>query len=297
MTAETTASPPQLPAWHRGLAALGAAFIHALVRVFGRVSSFEAAPWLQGPLGSDYIGDRPYEEVAAKEGLTLTRDLSQGGLLPSFDDLAGPEFDPSQADPRVRDFYENTAEYRMDVWARSWFPANVGLWLLVKVISRSVNQLNFPTDQLETAQGLSSEIIDLSDSDGRSRYRGWFRRFARDRRVVYTGFYMTEAAPLANGPCVKVVFPMPQGNATVVLKPRFDDAGRFSLDSSGDRFGDAGFYRVRRSRDGQLRVWRIHTLREHFVVFTDEAGTLRCDHRVRFLGFPVLHLHYRLERV
>lgn len=292
---KTTAVSRPLPVWHRLLAAAGANFIYALIRIFGRRVSFEEAHWLRGPLGSDYIGDRPYEEVAEQEGLTLTRGLTSGGLLPSFDRLSGPLFDSRRADPNVRHFYENTAEYRMQVWARTWFPANVALWLLVKVLSRKVDQLNFPVDAMETAQGLASEIIDLADAEGRSKYRGWFRRYARDRRVVYTGFYMTEAPPYADGPCVKVVFPMPQGNATVILKPRLDDEGRFTLDSTGRRFGDAGFYRVQSDRRGRLRAWRITTLIERFAVFTDEQGDLRCDHSVRFLWLPVLHLHYRLE--
>jgi len=288
---------PELPLWHRALAKIGASFIYLLIRVFGRTTSFEDEPWLRGPLGGAYIGDRPYEEVASAEGLTLERDLQQGGLLPSMTALDGPSFDASRVDPAVRDFYERTAEYRMEVWSRTYFPAHLALWLLVKVLSRKVDQLNFPTDTLDTAHGVTSEIIDLRDAQGRSRYRGWFRRLGATGRVVYTGFYMTERPPESAGPCVKVVFPMPDGNATVILEPRVDAEGRLELDSSGRGFGAAGFYRIQRGADGRLRVWRISSLKEHFRVYRDAQGILRCDHRVRFLGLPVLHLHYRLERV
>jgi hypothetical protein len=37
-------------------------------------------------------------------------------------------------------------------------------------------------------------------------------------------------------------------------------------------------------------------MREHFRVYVDNAGTLRCDHNVRFLGLPVLTLHYKMTR-
>ena len=40
----------------------------------------------------------------------------------------------------------------------------------------------------------------------------------------------------------------------------------------------------------------LRTLKERFRVYVDDQGTLRCDHTVRFLGLPVLHLHYRIER-
>jgi hypothetical protein len=44
-----------------------------------------------------------------------------------------------------------------------------------------------------------------------------------------------------------------------------------------------------------LRVWRVSTLVEHFRVYVDDQSVLRCDHRVRFMGLPVLALHYRIE--
>jgi hypothetical protein len=100
--------------------------------------------------------------------------------------------------------------------------------------------------------------------------------------------------PRGDRACVKVVFPMPEGNATVILAPRIDARGDLELDSHGAGFGDAGFYRVQRTRPGSLRVWRVRSLVEHFRLYVDAEGVLRCDHRVRFLGLPVLALHYRI---
>ena len=114
--------------------------------------------------------------------------------------------------------------------------------------------------------------------------------------MLYTGFYMTERAPNLGVPCVKVVFPMPNGNATVVLRPTLEPDGSLILDSSGKRFGDAGFYRVQGRGPDRVRVWHIKTLKEHFRVFVDDRGDLRCDHSVRFLGLPVLRLHYKMFR-
>jgi hypothetical protein len=89
---------------------------------------------------------------------------------------------------------------------------------------------------------------------------------------------------------------MPRGNATVILRPSIDEHGHLRLRSKGARFGDAGFYRVQEIGGDRLRVWRVSTLHEDFSVYVDEANVLRCDHSVRFLGIPVLHLHYRIER-
>jgi hypothetical protein len=281
----------------RGLvASIGALFIHMLIRAFGRVVRVNDAPWLSGPVGSDYIGDRPYEEVAAHEDLELVRRSSSGGLVPDFSILDGPDCRVDQLRPEVRHFYEHTAAYRMDVWSKTFFPGSIGLWLLVTTISRKVNQLNFPLDALATAKGMDSEIVLLKDRRGAVRYAGWYRRLMEEGHTIYTGFYMTATVPHCDGACVKVVFPMPAGNATVILRPSVEPDGGLRLSSRGRRFGDAGFYRVSQLDAERLRVWRVSTLQEEFRVYVDDAKVLRCDHAVSFLGLPILHLHYRIEQ-
>src|SRR6185295_105873 len=97
----------------RGLVALiGAAFIRVLIRVCGRTLAARSAPWLSGPVGGDYIGDRPYEEVAARENLRVVRRASSGGLLSDVGALAGPDFHVAHLRTEVRHFYEHTAAYR-----------------------------------------------------------------------------------------------------------------------------------------------------------------------------------------
>lgn len=273
---------------------IGAQFIYALIWLFGRARKRSDMAWLVGPIGGKTIGDAAYREVCEQEGLTIERHAKDGGLVPSFEQLRSASFDPSKVHPLIREFYEHTTAFAMDVWSRVFFPASIGMWLLVKTISRQVNQLNFPLSPLDTARGMVSEIISMRRPDGTVRYTGWFRTLAHDDNVLYTGFYMTETSPTLGVPCVKVVFPMPDGNATVVLKPEVAADGSLILDSSGRTFGDAGFYRMQRAGADKLRVWQIKSLKEHFRVFVDDTGTLRCDHTVRFLGMPVLSLHYKI---
>ena len=83
---------------------VGAQIIYFLIFIFGKKTSFEENPWLKGPLGSEYIADRPYEEVAAAEGLELIRDSKQGGLIPNFDLLTSSTFDASNIHPAIREF-------------------------------------------------------------------------------------------------------------------------------------------------------------------------------------------------
>lgn len=97
------------------------------------------------------------------------------------------------------------------------------------------------------------------------------------------------------GPGVKVVFPLPNGNATVILRPEAGSDGSLLLHSSGRRFGDPGFYFVVR-RDAGLAVRYLPTLRERIHVYL-EGDELHTDHHFRIWGLRYLQLHYRLTPV
>src|SRR5262249_16839578 len=115
--AEVEETPPQTGArigWFPSLVGrLGAWFIYALIWIFGRTHRRADIPWLLGPLGGKVIGDAPYRDVAAAEGLTVERNARDGGLVPSFEQLRGDGFDPTKAHPLVREFYEHTAAFAM----------------------------------------------------------------------------------------------------------------------------------------------------------------------------------------
>jgi hypothetical protein len=279
------------------LGELGAALIRVWLRAFGRKVRKQDVPWLLGPIGpAGEIGDRPYEMVAEREGLTIDRGAAEAGLVPDFDALAGPGFDVSRVDPEVRRFYEQTSGYELDVWNEAPFPGRLFLWLIVYTVSRAMNQLNFPVFGLDLSRGMTSEVLPLRDARGAVVHTGWYRRVREGGRVIYTGFYTTVRPPGHDSRCVKVVFPLPRGNATVLLRPGLDERGRFVLVSSGSAFGGPGFYRTLEIDDRHLVVRQLRSLRERFTVFTDGAGTLRCDHVVRFLGMTILRLHYRMRR-
>src|SRR5689334_24716394 len=72
---------------------LGCWVVYALIRVFGRTVEESQAAWLRGPLGSEHIGDRPYDELARQEGLSVVRRARAGGLIPDMSALNGADFD------------------------------------------------------------------------------------------------------------------------------------------------------------------------------------------------------------
>lgn len=260
--------------------------------LFGRRVDRSSIPWLDGPTGSPLIGETFHRSVAADAGLEVRtgRDL---GLLSDCSLLDGEGFDSQNLHPLVRDFYEHTGRFHLDVWSQ-WSPLFWPFgWALITFVSRRMEQLNFPMYPLETAHGMTSDVEQLVDRSGYVVFTSWLRRNLGTGRVIYSGFYST-ASPPGHRPCVKTVFPVVRGNATVLLLPEAQADGSLKLISSGRRFGDPGFYRITEAGPGRLRVWYVRGFTEVFHVYPDSDGSIRTDHLLRWWGLLVLRLHYHI---
>jgi hypothetical protein len=268
------------------------AVILLLCFLFGRRIDRSTVPWLDGPIGPPRIGPGFHRSVAAESGLEV-RTGPDLGLLPDCAALDGDAFDAGRLHPSVREFYEHTSRFHLDVWSQ-WSPLFWPFgWMLINFISRRMEQLNFPMYPLETARGMTSEVEQLVDKEGRVAFTSWLRRNLASGMVIYSGFYST-ATPPRSGPCVKTVFPIARGNATVLLRPEAQADGSLKLISSGRRFGDPGFYRITQSGSNRVRVWYVRPLTELFHVYPDADGSVRTDHFVRWWGLHVLRLHYHI---
>ena len=268
------------------------AVILFLCFLLGRRVDRSTVPWLDGPTGPPRIGAGFHRSVAAEAGLEV-RTGPDLGLLPDCASLDGDGFDSGRLHQSVRDFYEHTGRYHLDVWSQ-WSPLFWPFgWMLINFLSRRMEQLNFPMYPLETARGMTSEVEQLVDASGRVAFTSWLRRNLGSGMVIYSGFYST-ATPPRSGPCVKTVFPVVRGNATVLLRPEAQPDGSLKLVSSGQRFGDPGFYRITEAGSGRVRVWYVRPLKEVFHVYPDIDGSVRTDHFVRWWGLSVLHLHYHI---
>ena len=268
--------------------------INAWVHITGKRVRNGDLPWLAAPVGEKgRIGGAIYARIAQRENLE-SHIPAAAGLIPDFDVLRGPSFDPSAIRPEIRRFYEHAAQYHLDVWTEVSLTGRFFLWLLVEFISRRMDQLNFPISSLEVARGMSSQIVQLIDPQTNAiRYTGWLRRLKSSGHVIYAGLYSTVRIPGEDDPCVKVTFPC-RGTANVYLKPVQHHDGSFGLDSSGSAFGRSGFYRIVVSGPEHHRVRYVKTLHELFHVYVDAEGILRTDHKVSFLGITIIRLHYKM---
>ena len=120
----------------------------------------------------------------------------------------------------------------------------------------------------------------------------WLRRRLPGGEVLYAGLYSVARPPLAAGPCVKVAFPLPNGNASVFLDPVARPDGSLELVSAAREFGGSGFYFVV-ARDATT-AWAKHVpqFTERIHVYPDQFGELHTDHVFRLWKRVFLRLHY-----
>jgi hypothetical protein len=299
--ATATAKPVALPSadkrsWFYDLIAF---FLESGIKIWVRTSGKRMreadAPWLRCPLGErGRIGTGIYERIAREENLQM-KVPPGAGLIPDFDALRGPSFNPEAIHPAIRHFYEHAAAYQLEVWTEVALLGRFFLWLLVEFISRRMDQLNFPISSLEVAKGMSSEVVQLIEpASGRIVYTGWLRRLKSSGHVIYAGLYSTVQVPGEPNPCVKVTFPC-DGSANVYLCPVAHPDGSFGLDSSGSSWGRSGFYRIAGSGTDHRRVRYVKTLHELFHVYVDGEGILRTEHTISFLGLTIIRLHYKMS--
>lgn len=143
---------------------------------------------------------------------------------------------------------------------------------------------------------MTSQVLLLRSSGQEHLGTAWQRTLRATGATVFGGFYGVVQLPGAARPSIRVVFPLPNGSLTVLLRPEAGEDGSLHLWSTAGAFGEDGAYLVVRPDAGEHAWVRRVPLHEHFHVFVDPDGILRCDHELRLGRAEVLHLHYRLER-
>lgn len=269
--------------------------INLWVSISGKKCSFDQYPWLNGPMGDELlIGDDFYSNYAAKANYEIEQDIN-GGLVENFlNAIPDEDVHKMKLLSEISDFYEHTAAYKLEVWSQWYAPYDWFARVLIKSLSRKMNQLNIPLDPLETSRGMSNQVIHLRNRlNGKLEYTCWLRKSILTGKVVYSGFY--SSVLINETPFIKVVFPLPNGNATVLLRVEVLADGSVKLISDGKKIGDAGYYRVQGNDINSVKVKYV-PLKEVIHVFKDEFGVLRTDHVFKFFSSKMLHLHYKISK-
>ncbi len=263
----------------------------------GRYLSLENYPWLDGPIGNTReIGKQFFIKYAEQKRLESVQSGIRG-LIPEFSRLAEGNNGFATVAPSVKEFYEQTSEFDLDAWSE-WSPLFRPFGsALSALFSSRLQQLNVPLSPLDSSKGMSSEVIQLRDPQSMQIIQtAWVRELHATRNVLYAGGYSICRVPGHNGMCVKVVFPLPNGNGIVLMKPQIHVDGSLFIKSIGNKFGDPGFYFVVHKRNGMVWARYVKSLKEEIHVYPAEPGIVRADHILWIWGYLFLRLHYKMSR-
>jgi hypothetical protein len=244
-----------------------------------------------------YVGTGYVQELAAAIGGTYRADVADTGILSSLDELAGPELDPSAVDPLVREFYEHTTRFSLDIvpeW-RLW--VRPGYLLYRTVVARPLGQASVPMNQREALRGIRSRIdtiaTDPHDTSGAADVRGWIRSFADNDEPIYVGIYTTYRQH-GRG-YVSVGFPLPDASFTATLAPRARPGGGLVLTSRSELDQPGHYLTYIDPQSAELTALSVPGFDEQLDVYLRD-GALRAEHAFWVFGFAFLVLHYEVSR-
>jgi len=243
---------------------------------------------------SRYVGTGYVRQLADVLGGAYTADAADVGIVASLDSLAGPELDPAHVDPQVREFYEHTTRFTLDIvpeW-RLW--VRPGYLLYRNLLARPLGQASVPMNQRETQRGIRSRI-DTITAPGKDvvAVRGWIRSFTDNDEPIYIGIYTTYRDEERG--YVSVGFPLPQASFTATLAPRARPGGGLILTSRSELKHPGHYLTYIDPETRELTTAAVEGFAEQLDVYLDD-GELRAEHAFWVFGFPFMVLHYRMHR-
>jgi hypothetical protein len=253
-------------------------------------------PWLIGPFGNlDVIGENLINQLAEKESLVIQKETEVKGLIPSIRSLNLSEDDLSKLSSQIIDFYENTVKYDLG-FSVKWNPFFRIFGVLIgRLFSNRINQLNIPTRNSKNSEILESKLVALVDPESNElKYTFWIRSIKSTGQPVYSGIYGISTLP-AGKTCIKAVFPLPNGNATVLMSASVGRNAELILESSGNKFGDTGFYFLLKDSRGDYWTQYIRSFRDRLIV-KSENGCLSAEQILTLWHKEVLRFNYTISK-
>ena len=256
----------------------------------GRRVDPQCDEWLLGPIGRpDEKSGEFIERFAAEKRLTVCRNAPGAGLHSGISDLG------LSITSEVADFYLHTIDYTFE--ATSSWEAKFGILgrLVSRLFGMRVQQLNLPTAKPHMTSRFSSEIIQLVDDEGKVVYTIWIRSIEETGEVVFYGVYLPCRLP--SGACgVKSVFPLPQGNVTVIFALRQGSLGELQLVAAANEVRDTGFYVFVEDRRGVLWKRYIPALRQQISVCGSGDSELAAEHSISMYRFKAYQMNYKIRK-
>jgi hypothetical protein len=243
---------------------------------------------------SAYVGTGYVRELAEALGGIYQASAADVGIVASLDELAGPDFDPARVHPRVREFYEHTTRFQLDIVPRWRLWVRPGYLLYRTVVARPLGQANVPMNQRATQRGIQSRIDTITmPGEDTVAVRGWIRSYADTDEPIYVGIYTTYRH--GDRGYVSVGFPAPHASFTATLLPRHRDGGGLVLSSRSDLDQPGHYLAYIDPESRELTALSVHGFAEQLDVYV-ENDALRAKHAFWVFGLPFLVLDYRMTR-
>lgn len=243
---------------------------------------------------SKYVGADYFKDLARSEEGKFIRNQAGIGIVESMENMRGPSFDPDLVNPLIREFYEHTSNFKLNitpVWNQRFKPL---FWIFKRYIAKPIGQVNLPFNTEEAQQGIVSYIdtIDFK-CDDIIDLRGWVRAFEQTSEAIYVGIYTTFQHQGVG--YVSVGFPLPDSNFTATLLPNNHEESNFLLTSRNTGYPFTGHY-LTASENENLTVVKLPTFNEEIEVLV-ENEQLRTEHRFYLAGLNFLTLYYIMDRI
>ena len=265
-----------------------------IVRIFGKRLNISDVPWLDGMQGNTVLSEHFYKDFAYKNNINCVRPKNAYGLVDDFNSLNSCNFDTTKVQQQIIDFYEKTSNYQFDIWMQWKGVFQYLSKIVIRLVSRQINQLNMPLNNMEISKGMTSDIIKMYDTNNHYLYACWLRKIMPANKIIYQGFYGTTKIPNNENVFIKTIFPLPKGWVCVLLKPIVHEDGSLELVSKGRHFGDAGYYRIHQLNEKEIKAVYV-PIQESLHLYQAE-NCIRCEHNFYVLNQTLLHLHFKITK-
>ncbi|MGV4414307.1 hypothetical protein [Chryseobacterium sp. T1] len=252
--------------------------------------------WLIGPIGNtDVIKNKFVKTLAKEQNLSIQENLPDVGLLESLESIGINNNDG--LNKKVEDFYLHTSNYNLDVKA-NWHPLFLPFGFVLQLLfSNRLQQLNLPIKKSDLSDGIESKIIKLQSNETKQNiWTIWYRIAKKSQNVIFSGIYTQCKNPNYEEPLFKLIFPLPNGNASVIMTKEILADGSLILKSEGKKFGDSGFYFTLTNHKGQYWSKFVRSMHEELKVYETSSDELRAKHQFRIWGIQFLTLNYSIEK-
>lgn len=249
---------------------------------------------------NEFVGADFFKEFA-RDGQASFIRRANAGLMGSFESLDSERFKASIVHPGIKDFYENTSSYHMELDIK-WNPFIKPFgWLYRLLYANRIKQTMIPLDNQEF-QGLDNwiETID-TDHDNKPEFRCWIRVTTDTGTPVYVGAYKVYQSQIDNfkASYVSVAFPIPGGSITTVLSPKNFEGNGLLLTTRNRESSEAGLYVIFPGKSSYSMIPALGLAEEFRLRPMSDVENPYIDvvHTCYWLGLTAFVMKYKISRI